>query len=217
MGHRSRLDDEVLDLLADEPELRAIADAIVETQVRRRRVRPIGVVAAVALVAAVVIAFAAWPGGGSHGISGNVAYAAMGGEARVLQLRLETSGAVLHLRYDRQLGQLSVTGQGETVQVPAPALPPQATTLAAALARFGDDIGLGVSLLVEYPERAKSGKLERASPPPRGSKALRWVSYRSSLGYVVEVGLRGAVMLPAEVVRQGVGTPVRVPNVFAGN
>jgi hypothetical protein len=124
---------------------------------------------------------------------------------------------MLMLRYDRRLGQLGVTDQGEAVQVPAAALPPQATTLAPALSRFGEDVGLGVSLLVEYPERARSGRLEDVSAPPGGAKALHWVSYHSSLGYVVEVGLRGAALLPAEVVQQDGGTPLRVPNVFAAN
>ncbi|MDX6568208.1 MAG: hypothetical protein QOH15_786, partial [Gaiellales bacterium] len=47
MAPRTRLDEEVLALLADDPELLAIADAIAETQTPRRRVRPFGLAAAV--------------------------------------------------------------------------------------------------------------------------------------------------------------------------
>ena len=80
---RSRLDDEVLELLADEPELLAIADAVVETQRPRRRVRPAGIVAsAVVLAAVVALAFAFWPNGRSDGISDSTAVAAIGGRAR---------------------------------------------------------------------------------------------------------------------------------------
>jgi hypothetical protein len=217
MADRSRLDDEVLELLADEPELRAIADAFAETQVRRRRVRPMGIAAAVALAAAAVIAFAAWPGDGSNGISGNVAYAAMGGGARVLQLHLATPHGVVSLSYDRRLGQLSATDGGQPVHVPASALPPRATAVAPRLTRFGADVGLGVSLVVEYPELARTGKLDDVSAPPHGNGALRWVSYRSGLGYVVEVGLRGRFLVPWEVVRQGARAPLRVTSVYAAN
>ena len=84
---RTRLDDEVLDLLAGEPELRAIADAVAETQTRRRRVRPVGVAVGVAVLAAAALAFAFWSGGGSSGISGNTAYAGVGGGARLLAHR----------------------------------------------------------------------------------------------------------------------------------
>jgi hypothetical protein len=217
MGHRSRLDDEVLDLLADEPELRAIADAIVETQVQRRRMRPIGIVAAVALVAAAVVAFAAWPGGGSHGISGNVAYAAMGGEARVLQLHLAMPESSVAFMYNRDRGQLSAKSAGRVVRVPATKLPPQATTVAPALAPFGTEVGLGVSLLIEYPDRAKAGKLEDVKTPPRGFRTLRWVSYRSAFGYVVQVGLLGAILQPVEVMREGARAPLAVSRLYNSN
>ena len=89
-ARRSQLDDEVLELLADEPELLAIADAVVETQRPRRRVRPVGVVAsAVVLAAVVALAFALWPDGGSHGISDSTAVAAIGGEARLVTARFD--------------------------------------------------------------------------------------------------------------------------------
>ena len=60
MPGRTRLDDEVLELLADDPELLAIADAVSETQTRRRRVRPARLAGAAVLagVAAVVLAVA---------------------------------------------------------------------------------------------------------------------------------------------------------------
>jgi hypothetical protein len=217
MRPRARLDDEVIELLADEPELLAIADAMAETQPRRRRVRPLGIAAGVALVAAAVIAFAAWSGGGSSGISGNAAYAAMGGGARVLQLRVALPGSSLALRYDRDRGRLTATDRGRSVELPASALPPHATSVAPALAPFGADAGLAVSLVVEYPERAKSGKLDDVSAPPRGYGALHWVSYRSSLGYVVQVGLQGVILQPFAITRQGAPRPLAVTGVLSTN
>jgi hypothetical protein len=208
---RTRLDDEVLDLLADDPELRAIADAFAETQAPRRRVRPVGILVGVALVAAAALAFAFWSGGGSSGISGNTAYAGIGGAARLLRIEVVAGPRHVSLQYDRAHARLAATGQGRTVRVTAANLPPAATTLAPALrSGFGPDIALALSLLVEYPPLAKDGKLDDVSRPPAGGAALRWVSYRSALGYVVEVGLRPGVLKPLVVERAGSGTPVRV-------
>ena len=110
---RSRLDDEVLELLADEPELLAIADAVVETQRPRRRVRPAGIVAsAVVLAAVVALAFALWPDGRSDGISDSTAVAAIGGRAQVVSARFDVAGAPLTLRYDRAHRQLTAVGGG---------------------------------------------------------------------------------------------------------
>ena len=208
---RTRLDDEVLELLADDPELRAIADAFAETQVRHRRVRPVGIAVGIALVAAAALAFAFWSGGGSSGISGNTAYAGIGGAARLLRIEAATGPRPVALQYDRALGQLVATGRGRTVTIAAADLPPAATVLAPALrSAFGPEIALALSLLVEYPPLAKGGKLDDVSPPAGGGAALRWVSYRSSLGYVVEVGLRPGVLKPLVVERAGSDTPVRV-------
>jgi hypothetical protein len=208
---RTRLDDEVLDLLAGEPELRAIADAFAETQRPRRRVRPVGILVGVALVAAAALAFAFWSGGGSSGISGNTAYAGVGGAARLLRIEAVTGPGRVALQYDRAHGQLTATGQGRSVRVAAASLPPVATSLAPGLrSRFGPEIALALSLLVEYPPLAKAGKLDDVSRPPGAAAALRWVSYRSALGYVVEVGLRPGVLKPLVVLRAGSGTPVRV-------
>jgi hypothetical protein len=201
---RTRLDDEVLELLAGDPELRAIADAFAETQVARRRIRPVGVAVAVALAAAVVLAFAFWSDGGSTGISGNTAYAGIGGAARLLQVDVVSGGRHVSMQYDRASQQLTASRNGTTTRVAASALPPGSTSLAPALERrFGPGIGPAVSLLTEYPSLAKAGKLHAVARPPRGEGALRWVSYRSALGYVVEVGLRPGVLKPLAVVRAG--------------
>jgi hypothetical protein len=212
---RTRLDDEVLELLADDPDLRAIADAFAETQTRHRRVRPVGVLVAVALAAAVVLAFAFWSGGGSSGISGNTAYAAIGGASRLVQVDVVSSGSHVSLQYDRVHEQLTVSGHGATTRLAAGALPPGSRGLAPALLRgFGAGIGPAVSLLIEYPPLAKAGNLQDVARPPTGEGALRWVSYRSALGYVVEVGLRPGVLKPLIVLRAGSDTPVTV-NGFA--
>jgi hypothetical protein len=211
MARRTRLDDEVLELLADEPELLAIADAFAETQARRgRRLRPVGLAAA-ALVAAAALAFAFWPGGGSSGIGGNAAYAAIGGESRVLQLTTRVHTRRVTLSFDRALGQLTAYGRGRPLRLSAAILPPRATSLAPALrAQFGADVGPAVSLAVEYPELAKAGKLHPIEAPRGADAGLHWVSYRSALGYVVDVGLRVQDLYPARVLRAGSRVFVRV-------
>jgi hypothetical protein len=211
MARRTRLDDEVLELLADEPELLAIADAFAETQARRRRMRPLGLAAAVALVAAVALALAFWPGGGSSGISGNTAYAAIGGGTRMLQITTRIHTRRVTLSYDRALGRLIAYGRGRPVQLPAAVLPPRAESLAPALrAEFGPDVGPALSLAVEYPGLAKAGKLHSIDAPRGAEPELRWVSYRSALGYVVDVGLRVQDLYPARVARAGSRVFVRV-------
>jgi hypothetical protein len=219
MMARTRLDDEVRDLLADEPELLAIADAVAETQQPRRRVRPLGVAAGVALVAAAVVAFAFWSGGGSNGISGDTAYAAIGGAARVLEVGVAAGDRRVVVTYDRAHGRLTAAESGQRVGVPAIALPPEATTLPASFERrFGGlDIGPVVSLLAEYPGLARAGKLARVEAPPHRDRSLRWVSYRSSLGYVVEVGLGQTLLQPVEVARAGAAASMRVLQLSTSN
>jgi hypothetical protein len=212
MARRTRLDDEVLELLADEPELLAIADAFAETQARRRRrVRPVRIAAALALVGVVASAFAFWPGGGSSGISDNTAYAAVGGRARILQITVRMDARRVTLRYDRALGQLTTFGRSRPLHLAEAALPPRTTSLAPALdTQFGPDVGLALSLTVEYPELAKAGKLHRIDAPRGADAGLHWVSYRSALGYVVDVGLRVEDLYPSRIVRAGSRTFVRV-------
>jgi hypothetical protein len=214
MRHRRiQLDDELLELLADEPELLAIADAIVETQRRRRRVRPVGLVAIGAvLAAALALAFALWPNGKSPGIAVNPAVAAIGGQARLVSIQID-DGAVgaMSLSYDRAHRSLTVDGRGSTVRVPAAQLPPAATTLAASLERqFGASLGPAVSLLVEYPMIESSHRAHAVSAPAGADRALRWVRYDSSLGYAVEVGLAPGSLDPRLVTRAGSATVVRI-------
>ena len=189
MARRTRLDDEVLELLADEPELLAIADAFAETQARPRRIRPVGALAAVALVAAVALALAFWPGGRSSGISGSSAYAAVGGQLRLVTIRSISGSTPLTLRLDRARDQVTAIRHGGSFVLAASELPPTATRLAPATSRrLGPGAGPLLSLLTEYPGIAKAGHLE-AADPVLGYGRLRWVRYRSSLGYEVEVGL----------------------------
>jgi hypothetical protein len=212
MARRTRLDDEVRELLADQPELLAIADAFAETQARRRRrVRPVGLAAAAALVTAAALAFALWPGGDSSRIGGNAAYAAIGGESRMLQITTRVHTRRVTLSFDRAVGELTAYGRGRPLRLPAGVLPPRATSLAPALrAQFGADVGPAVSLAVEYPEIAEAGKLHPIDAPRGADAGLHWVSYRSALGYVVDVGLRVQDLYPARVLRAGSRAFVRV-------
>lgn len=213
---RSRLDDEVLELLADEPELLAIADAVAETQRPRRRVRPAGIVAsAVVLATVVALAFAFWPNGRSDGISDSTAVAAIGGRAQVVAARLDVAGALLTLRYDRAHRQLAVVGGGKPpLQVSDRRLPPASSSLPASLSgRFGSAVALAVSLVVEYPELVRSDKAEPIATPRGADSTLRWVRYRSSLGYPVDVGLSPVTLAPQVVRRSGSPMAVRVRGV----
>ena len=209
MTRRTRLDDELLELLGDDPELLAIADAVAETQRPRRRVRPVGVGAFLAVAAAAAVAFGFWSSNGSSGVSGNTAYAASGGAQRILEMRLGGAGRPLLLRYDRPHGRLVVRDDGRSLSVAAADLPPRAQQLSPALVQqFGASVGPALTLLVEYPARAKAGGLASVAAPVSGHRGLRWVSYRSSLGYDIEVGLN-SLMSPVLVVRRGAPDTLR--------
>jgi hypothetical protein len=215
---RTRLDDEVLELLGDDPDLLAIADAVAETQTRRRRVRPAGLAAVVALAGIAVLALAFWPGGGSSGISGDTAYAAVGGQTRTLEVRFIQDSHKLRLRYDRLHGELSAIERDRTLRLPAAGLPPAANTLAPSLERrYGADLGPVLSLVSEYPGVAKSGHLEEIAAPSPAWKQLEWVRYRSSLGYDVEIGLKRIALMPIAVTREGSGKVVRLIDVYSTN
>jgi hypothetical protein len=218
MKARTGLDRELLDLLADEPELLAIADAVTETQRPRRRLRPGGIAAGVALVAAAVVAFAFWAGDGSNGTSGNTAYAAIGGASRMLRITVAAGEGPVTLTYDRGREQLTAATRGRRVDVPATAVPPQTTTLPPSIGGFaGVDIGPVVSLLSEYPALARADRLHPVEPPSRGDPSLRWVGYRSALGYTVEVGLAEPLLRPVEVERSGARAPIKVLELVTGN
>jgi hypothetical protein len=212
---RVQLDAELLELLADEPELLAIADAFVETQTRRRRVRPAVLVGAGALVAcAVALAFALAPSGRSTGVSVSAAVAAVGGDARFVDLRLDQGAHPVVLNYDRVHGLLTVSGHGTTRQVASA----QLASAGAGLEReFGAPTATAASLLVEYSVRAKSGSLKSVSAPSGQSPTLRWVSYSSSLGYTIEVGLLPGTLVPQVMLRRGSKIALRVGSLNVSN
>jgi hypothetical protein len=218
MAARSRLDEEVRALLADDPELLAIADAIAETQSRRRRARPLGLAAAAAIAAVAALAFVFWPGGQSSGISGDKAYAAIGGQTHMLELRVAASSGKLLLRYDRAHGRLSAIGAGRALELRAASLPPAANRLAPSLAqRYGAGLGPVLSLISEYPDIARSGHLEAVPAPSAAWKQYRWVRYRSALGYPVDVGLQPALLTPMAVRRGDGGTVVPIISIYSSN
>jgi hypothetical protein len=114
-------DREVLEELRDDPELLAIADAVVETQRIRRRFRPWGAVTVVALAAALFLLVLAspWDRGGGNGFVVERALAAIDTRGPVVHVTLRISrgsrvelstgktshpGAVSDVWYDRGAG-----------------------------------------------------------------------------------------------------------------
>ena len=83
-------DREVLEELRDEPELLAIADAVVETQRIRRRVRPWGAVTVVALAAVLFLLVLAspWDRGGEPATVLDRALAAIDTRGRVVHMTI---------------------------------------------------------------------------------------------------------------------------------
>ena len=119
-------DREVLDLLRDEPELLAIADAVADTQPTARPFRPFRALGAVALaVVAIFVLFLAAPwdrGGGGSGSVLDRAFAAVGGQGPVVHmtLRMDVTRAghqfpsvVNESFYDKQAGLVRVISRSE--------------------------------------------------------------------------------------------------------
>lgn len=120
-------DREVLEELRDDPELLALADAVVETQ-RLRRMKPFGAVAAVAFVAAalfVLVLASPWDRGGESRSVLDRALAAIdtGGPVTHLTIKLQRgegrdfSPVTNEAFYDKQRGLVRVVSQnaGETI------------------------------------------------------------------------------------------------------
>jgi len=120
-------DREVLEELRDDPELLALADAVVETQ-RLRRMKPVGAVTAVALLAAalfVLVLAAPWDRGGESGSVLDRALAAIntGGPVTHLTIKLQQgaghdfSPVTNEAFYDKQRGLVRVVSRnaGETL------------------------------------------------------------------------------------------------------
>jgi hypothetical protein len=119
-------DREVLDLLRDEPELLAIADAVADTQDTPRRLRPFRALGAVALaVVAIFVLFLAAPwdrGGGGSGSVLDRALAAVNGQGPVVHMTMRmdvTRGGrqfppfVTESFYDKQQGLVRVISRSE--------------------------------------------------------------------------------------------------------
>lgn len=117
-------DREVLETLRDDPELLALADAVVETQ-SLRRVRPFGALAAVVLAAAalfVLVLASPWDRGGGNGSVLDRALAAIGSSGPVVHMtmRLEMTRArrtvptvVTESFYDKRRGLVRVVSRSE--------------------------------------------------------------------------------------------------------
>lgn len=164
------LDREVLDLIADDPELLAIADAVASTQKQaRRRTLPIGAAAAVVAAAIAVALFAPWQGSGAPVVAR--ALAAIGNgpvvhlivrEAPAVQpgVRPGTSERQWELWYDRRhhllhvverdgarvLSDVIETPRGTitaTRVIPPRGLPRLAPVLADFATRYRDDLAAG--------------------------------------------------------------------------
>jgi hypothetical protein len=118
---RALLRTEVLELLAERPDLVAVADAVTSTQPRPRRRRRGGVVLAAGLAAALTVAL--WPGGSSPGFaerasaaigSGPVLHVVVEAPARTTIVDLATGAETalrvrLEYRYDVERGRLRTT------------------------------------------------------------------------------------------------------------
>ena len=115
-------------------------------------------------------------------------------------------------------GRLSVSGPGRALELRVADLPPAANRLAPSLVRrYGAGLGPVLSLISEYPEIARSGHLQAVPAPSAAWKRYRWVRYRSSLGYPVEVGLQPTLLTPMAVARGDGGTVVPIVSVYSSN
>jgi hypothetical protein len=119
-------DREVLDLLRNEPELLAIADAVADTQQKLspfRLVRAVGTVALAVVAVFVLVLAAPWDrGGGGRGGVLDRAFAAVGGEGPVVHMtmRMEVTSSghpfptfVTESFYDKQRGLVRVISRSE--------------------------------------------------------------------------------------------------------
>jgi hypothetical protein len=100
-------DQEVVELLREEPELLALADAVAETQARPRRTRRVAARAGgvLAVAAVVLLAVLLWPGGGGRpqGVLGKALAALGDGPVLHLIVRQPVGAELIELRGNRTI------------------------------------------------------------------------------------------------------------------
>ena len=185
-------DREVLDELRDDPELLAIADAVVETQRIRRRSRPWGVATVVALAAALFLLVLAspWDRGGGQGSILDRALAAIETKGPVVHMTIrleESSGRFSPITtesfYDKQRGLVRVISRSDGE------LLADYTTKA-----WEDEFVMFPGLLdgaEYYREALASGKARVVGKGTWSGRPVRWVRLEGGRGGpgVLEIGI----------------------------
>jgi hypothetical protein len=185
-------DREVLDLLRDEPELLAIADAVAETQRAQRRLRPFRALAAVALAAAVIFVLvlaSPWDRGGGKGGVLDRAYAAVDSRGPVVHMtiRIEPPGrfsaVTTETFYDKTRKLLRVVSRSEESPY----------ALADYTTKAVEDEFLTFPGLLDAADFYRTAlATDRATVVGEGSwngQPVYWVRLRKGGGLILEVGV----------------------------
>ena len=185
-------DREVLEELRDDPELLALADAVVETQRLRRRT-PIGAFAAVAVAAAVLFALvlaAPWDRGGERASVLDRALAAIETRGRVVHMtiRFEESGG---RRFSPVITESFYDGQTDLVRVISRN---EGATLADYTTRAWEDEFVMFPGLLEgadyYREALASGRAKVVGSGVWRGRPVHWVRLEGRGGPgVLEIGI----------------------------
>ena len=183
-------DREVLEELRDDPELLALADAVIETQRMRHQFRPWGVLTVAALAAALflLVLAAPWDRGGHQGTVLDRAFAAVpsGGPVAHMTIRLEPPGAspiTTQTYYDKERRLLRVVTSTEESPY----------ALADYTTRASEDEFVtfpGLLDVADYYRKAlAAGRAEIVGRGAWRSRPVYWVRLKKGGRLLVEVGV----------------------------
>ena len=188
-------DREVLDLLRDEPELLAIADAVADTQRSHRPFRPLRAIAAVSLTAAAIFALvlaAPWDRGSGSGTVLERALAAI--EVRGPVVHLTTREEALHGRrafpalvtesyYDRQRHLVHVVTRSEGAVV---------ADYTTSADEIHDELATFPGLLDQadfYRKALESGRARVVGKGEWKDRSVYWVELDRGGAFILRIGI----------------------------
>jgi hypothetical protein len=183
-------DREVLDLLREEPELLAIADAVAETEHAQRPLRPaLGAVAVAAAAIFVLLLVSPWDRGGGRGGVLERAYAAVDSHGPVahMTIRIEPPGSFgaveTETYYDKARGVLRVVTRSEASPY----------ALADYTTRAAEDQFVTFPGLLDaadfYRKALATGRATVAGKGTWNGRPVYWVRLKRGGGLVLEVGV----------------------------
>jgi hypothetical protein len=192
-------DREVLEALRDEPELLAIADAVAETHLRRRRRTGFPVLAAASAAAAALVLLLVdpWSGGGGPSLADRALAAIGDGPIVHAVLRFKVPGHRIELATGRAapIVRTAETWADDRKGLLLSVVRQDGQVLGRHTSRIQPDVFYPLSLAALYRDGLEQGKVQKIRDGVVRGKPVIWVAY-SRRGLTVESALDAETYVP---------------------